>query len=94
MIHCKTNVLIGSDRKARLGDFGLSGTMKKLTGMTYLVNMSCRPGALRWTAPELLSGEESASVSTQSDIHSFGSIMLQVCRFLLPIQIGNLSCRF
>ncbi|KAJ8585632.1 kinase-like protein [Rhizopogon salebrosus TDB-379] len=79
-----TNILIGSDRKARLADFGLSGTMKKLTGMTYLVNMSCHPGALRWTAPELLSGEDSASVSTQSDIHSFGSIMLQVLTGKVP----------
>jgi serine/threonine protein kinase len=94
MIHCKTNVLIDSDRKAYLADFGLSGTLGKLTGMTYLVNMTCHPGAMRWTAPELLSEEESiAPASTQSDIYSFGSIMLQVGRFLLPMQISNLFCR-
>ncbi|KAG1726249.1 kinase-like domain-containing protein [Suillus paluster] len=58
------NVLIGSDRTAYLTDFGLSGTLTKLPGMTYLVKMSCRPGALRWTAPELLSKEESASAIT------------------------------
>ncbi|OJA08608.1 hypothetical protein AZE42_12385, partial [Rhizopogon vesiculosus] len=75
-----TNVLIGSDRRACLADFGLSGTLKKLTGMTYLVNTSCHPGALRWTAPELLSGEESAFANTQSDIYSFGCIMLQALR--------------
>ncbi|OAX34381.1 kinase-like protein [Rhizopogon vinicolor AM-OR11-026] len=78
------NVLIGSDRRAYLADFGLSGTLKKLTGMTYLVNMSCRPGALRWTAPELLSGEESASANTQSDIYSFGCIILQVLTGNVP----------
>ncbi|KAG1887064.1 hypothetical protein F4604DRAFT_1916886 [Suillus subluteus] len=80
-----TNVLIDSDRKAYLADFGLSRTMKKSIGKTYLANMSCHPGAVRWTAPELLSGEESASAATtQSDMYSFGSIMLQVLTGHIP----------
>ncbi|KAG2030438.1 kinase-like domain-containing protein, partial [Suillus americanus] len=70
------NVLIGSDRTAYLADFGLSGTLKRLPGMTYLAIMSCHPGTIRWSAPELFFAEESASV--ESDIYSFGSIMLQV----------------
>jgi len=97
MIYRKANVLIGSDRKAYLTDFGLSGILNKSTaGMTYLVNMTCRPGALRWTAPELLSEERLASANTQSDMYSFGSITLQVSRSLLPMQIAssNLFCRF
>ncbi|KAG1750867.1 kinase-like domain-containing protein [Suillus lakei] len=80
-----TNVLIDGDRKAYLADFGLSGTLKKLTGITYLAKMSCHPGAVRWAAPELLSGEEPASAATtQSDMYSFGSIMLQVLTGKLP----------
>ncbi|KAG1841652.1 kinase-like domain-containing protein [Suillus subalutaceus] len=80
-----TNVLIDSNRKAYLADFGLSRTMKKSIGKTYLANMSCHPGAVRWTAPELLSGEESASAATtQSDMYSFGSIMLQVLTGHIP----------
>ncbi|KAG1719020.1 kinase-like domain-containing protein [Suillus lakei] len=68
------NVLIGSGGTAYLADFGLSGTSTHLPGMTYLAK-SCHPGALRWTAPELLSEEEPASaVTAQSDIYSFGSI--------------------
>ncbi|KAG0707036.1 kinase-like domain-containing protein, partial [Suillus ampliporus] len=87
MINCKTNVLVDGDRKAYLADFGLSGTLKQLTGMTYLAKMSCHPGAVRWAAPELLTGEESAfAVTTQSDIYSFGSIMLQAGRSLLLVQ--------
>ncbi|KAG2076606.1 kinase-like protein [Suillus decipiens] len=79
------NVLIGSDGTAYLADFGLSGTLTRLTGMTYLAMMSCRPGALRWSAPELFFAEELASaVTTQSDIYSFGSIMLQVSVFFYP----------
>ncbi|KAG2347897.1 kinase-like protein [Suillus weaverae] len=68
-----TNVLIDSDGKAYLADFGLAGTINKLTGMTYLAKLSCRPGGIRWTAPELLSGEEPASAATtRSDMYSFG----------------------
>jgi serine/threonine protein kinase len=79
MIDCKTNVLVDGDRRAYVADFGLSGTLIKQTGMTYLAKLSCQPGAVRWTAPELLSWEESASaITTQSDIYSFGSIFLQV----------------
>ncbi|KAG1718133.1 kinase-like domain-containing protein [Suillus paluster] len=79
------NVLIGSDRTAYLADFGLSGTLTKLPGMTYLMKMSRHPGALRWAAPELLSLEESGSaITTQSDIYSFGSITLQVLTGNVP----------
>ncbi|KAG1750220.1 kinase-like domain-containing protein [Suillus lakei] len=77
------NVLIGSDGTAYLADFGLSGTLIKLTGMTYLAK-NCCPGTLRWTAPELLSEEESVAVTTQSDIYSFGSIALQVLTGKIP----------
>jgi serine/threonine protein kinase len=77
MSSCKTNVLIDDDGKASLADFGLSGTFKKVAGMTYLAKLTCHPGALRWAAPELLSGEESTALATtQSDMYSFGNIML------------------
>ncbi|KAG1887236.1 kinase-like domain-containing protein [Suillus subluteus] len=80
-----SNVLIGRDRTPYLADFGLSGILTQLPGMTYIAMMSCHPGALRWSAPELFSAEESASsVTTQSDIYSFGSIMLQVLTGNLP----------
>ncbi|KAG1812945.1 kinase-like domain-containing protein, partial [Suillus subaureus] len=79
-----TNVLIDGDGKVYLADFGLAGTINQLTGMTYLTELTCRPGAIRWTAPEILSGEESTSAATtRSDMYSFGSIML--------MQLTNLS---
>lgn len=80
-----SNVLIDACGKAYLADFGLAGTINRLTGMTYLAKLSCHPGAIRWTAPELLSGEESGSVvTTRSDMYSFGSIMLQVLTGIIP----------
>lgn len=82
-----TNVLVDGDRRAYLADFGLSGTLTQSPGMTYLAKTSCYPGALRWTAPELLSAEEvtsASAVTTQSDIYSFGSIVLQVLTGNVP----------
>ncbi|KAG0693252.1 kinase-like domain-containing protein [Suillus ampliporus] len=79
-----TNVLVDQDKRAYLADFGLSGTLKQSTGMTYLAKMSCHPGAMRWAAPELLTGEDSCAVTTQSDIYSFGNIMLQVLTGNVP----------
>ncbi|KAG1835176.1 kinase-like domain-containing protein [Suillus variegatus] len=87
------NVLIGSDRTAFLADFGLSGTLARLPGMTYLAMSQHRPGALRWTAPELVTAEDSTSgFTTQSDIYSFGSIMLQVLTGNLPWC--HLTCEY
>ncbi|KAG1781798.1 kinase-like domain-containing protein [Suillus placidus] len=80
-----TNVLVDGDRRACLADFGLSGTLTQLAGMTYLAKLSCHPGAVRWTAPELLSEEEpDSTITTQSDIYSFGNIFLQVLTGNVP----------
>ncbi|KAG1870693.1 hypothetical protein DFJ58DRAFT_21716 [Suillus subalutaceus] len=57
--------------------------------MSHLAVMSCRPGAVRWTAPEILSGKESLAafaISTQSDTYSFGSVILQVLMGKIPAR--------
>ncbi|KAG2153951.1 kinase-like domain-containing protein [Suillus clintonianus] len=78
------NVLIGGDGTAYLADFGLSGTLMKSLGMTYLAKTGCHPGALRWTAPELLDEESASAVTAQSDMYSFGCIVLQVLTGNIP----------
>lgn len=47
------------------------------TGSTYLAATAMYPGAVRWTAPELLLSDD-VQPTTLSDIYSLGSIMLQV----------------
>ncbi|KAG1720142.1 kinase-like domain-containing protein [Suillus lakei] len=74
------NVLIDNLGKARLTDFGLSAASGGFRGASYL-GQAGRPGAIRWAAPELIDGQHS---TFESDIYSFGSIMLQVLSGELP----------
>lgn len=67
-------MLIDSRGKACLTDFGLSTVCGGL--VQRAVYIGC-PGAIRWAAPELIIGAGQHS-TFESDIYSFGSIMLQV----------------
>ncbi|KAG1817253.1 kinase-like domain-containing protein [Suillus subaureus] len=70
------NVLIDSRGKARLTDFGLSTVCGGLAQCAVYIGS---PGAIRWAAPELIIGVGQHS-TFESDIYSFGSIMLQTGR--------------
>ena len=84
----QSNVLIDAGGHARLSDFGLSTILAEFQGTSYFT--SSIGGAVRWAAPELYyvpdtpeddedDFETSANALTeQSDIYSFGCIMLQV----------------
>jgi serine/threonine protein kinase len=74
----QANVLIGPNKEAFLGDFGLSQVISEVKGSSYFT--STISGAYRWSAPELYSvdGDHSPVVNTWCDLYSFGSIMLQV----------------
>lgn len=74
------NVLIDSRGKACLTDFGLSTVCGGLVQRAMYIGS---PGAIRWAAPELIAGVGQHS-TFQSDIYSFGSIMLQVLSGELP----------
>ncbi|KAJ8594401.1 kinase-like protein [Rhizopogon salebrosus TDB-379] len=89
-----SNVLIGVDGHARLTDFGLSSVVNAGEDLTYLAVTTRRPGALRWAAPELVVKDNDHIAPTfESDIYSFGSIMLQTLSGRLPwSEIKNLHC--
>lgn len=77
------NVLIDSRGKACLTDFGLSTVCGGLAQRAAYIGSPGSPGAIRWAAPELIIGVGQHS-TFQSDIYSFGSIMLQVLSGELP----------
>ncbi|OAX37664.1 kinase-like protein [Rhizopogon vinicolor AM-OR11-026] len=86
------NVLIDADGHARLTDFGLSSVVNASEGLAYLAVTTRRPGALRWVAPELVVKDNAHIAPTfESDIYSFGSVMLQTLSGRLPwSEIKNL----
>ncbi|KAF9233674.1 kinase-like domain-containing protein, partial [Melanogaster broomeanus] len=74
------NVLVDDDGRACLSDFGLCSILGGLDGGSSFDRSTCRPGAIRWAAPELVLNPDTVKASTASDIFSFGCIMLQVSR--------------
>ncbi|KIK81469.1 hypothetical protein PAXRUDRAFT_832838 [Paxillus rubicundulus Ve08.2h10] len=81
-----SNILVSVSGRAQLSDFGLSTIMVEFMGTSYLP--SSMNATARWVAPEIFTiydDESSTWVPTeQSDIYSFGSIMLQVCSGEVP----------
>lgn len=75
-----SNVLISSDGRAHLSDFGLSVIAVEFVGTSYFT--SALNGTVRWIAPELLAiPEEDSAImipTSNSDIYSFGCIFFQV----------------
>ncbi|KAG1747625.1 kinase-like domain-containing protein, partial [Suillus lakei] len=75
------NVLIYGDGTACIADFGLSLMYSEVISASQASWTSVVKGNRRWMAPELLEDNEDESQvrpSEQSDIYSFGGIMLQV----------------
>ncbi|OJA11923.1 hypothetical protein AZE42_06143 [Rhizopogon vesiculosus] len=74
-----SNVLVSSDGRAHLCDFGLSVIVAGFIATSYFT--SAFSGTVRWIAPELLAVPEEGSniiPTTHSDIYSFGCIIFQV----------------
>ncbi|KAG2036658.1 kinase-like domain-containing protein [Suillus americanus] len=81
------NVLIHGDGTACVADFGLSLMYSKFISASQASWTSTLKGNMRWMAPELLVEREDGSQfrpSKQSDMYSFGGIMLQVLTNKVP----------
>lgn len=82
------NVLINGDGSACIADFGLSLMYSEVISASQVSWTSNLKGNVRWMAPELfvLECEDGSLVrpSEQSDIFSFGGIMLQVLTNKIP----------
>ncbi|KAG0703883.1 kinase-like domain-containing protein [Suillus ampliporus] len=81
------NVLIRGDGTACVADFGLSLMYSEFISASQASWTSTLKGNMRWIAPDLLVEQEDGSParpSEQSDIYSFGGIMLQVLTNKVP----------
>ena len=81
----KVNILIDSQRRARLADFGLAAIVSESTrGTTTIVGKS--QGTIRWMAPELLYPDNFGFTgkflkqlpSKATDIYAIGMTILEV----------------
>ncbi|KAF8839145.1 kinase-like protein [Paxillus ammoniavirescens] len=88
-----SNVLIDSNGRACISDFGLSTLLTQPGGSTFPPSQQ-RPGTLRWTAPELFDLPEPCGQdelpqivpSPRSDVYSFGRMMLQILTGKVPFH--------
>ncbi|KAG2353294.1 kinase-like domain-containing protein, partial [Suillus spraguei] len=73
------NVLLNNDMRAVLTDFGLSSMLGDIPGFSYLGRSNAQPGAIRYSAPELLrDSDASIRPDIRSDVYSFGCLALKV----------------
>ncbi|KIK92684.1 hypothetical protein PAXRUDRAFT_146756 [Paxillus rubicundulus Ve08.2h10] len=77
-----SNVLIKGDGQPLISDFGLSSILKDYDETSYF--KSHKPNAFRWVAPELFALETSPTPSVQSDIYSYGCVMLHTLSGMIP----------
>ncbi|KIJ10929.1 hypothetical protein PAXINDRAFT_85299, partial [Paxillus involutus ATCC 200175] len=89
------NVLIDADGQPLISDFGLSSILGEYDDETSYFK-SHRHGSIRWVAPELLGElEESPRPSIESDIYSYGCIMLHTLSGKIPYsEIRDISVIF
>ncbi|KAG1807737.1 kinase-like domain-containing protein [Suillus variegatus] len=85
-----SNVLVDlkeGEYKACLTDFGLSNVLRGRLKECQIEESIVRPGAIRWTAPELMRSPDlppDVRPSTQNDMYSFGRVMFHLLTLTVP----------
>jgi serine/threonine protein kinase len=75
------NILVAMDGKAKLSDFGLSLIAKRSQTRQRQDSDTLRLGAIRWKAPEVLTGN---SPSTASDIYGMAMCLIEAVTGIYP----------
>ncbi|KAI6100653.1 kinase-like domain-containing protein, partial [Pisolithus croceorrhizus] len=85
------NVLVSSDRRALLSDFGLSTLQKSTFSITVIAP---RGGSCPWMTPELL---DNCTPSAEADVWAFGMTVLELFTRLIPyhdcLRVENVIVR-
>jgi len=81
------NVLIDDNKKAVLGDFGLSRVKANITSRTATLGTAVITGSRNWMSPERIKG---GSVKKPSDIYAFGMVIFEV--IFIPSFVRHQLC--
>ena len=92
---CKVNILIDSEYRARLADFGLTVIVDETTSHRTAATDGKLRGTIRWMAPELLfpdrfgfTGKLANQLpSKDTDIYAIGITVLEVSARLFLLEI-------
>ncbi|KAF9260166.1 kinase-like protein, partial [Marasmius fiardii PR-910] len=72
------NILITSELRASIGDFGLS----RISATQTLCSETSRSkGTTRWLSPELLMSESNCFPSNESDVHAYGCVLYEASHY-------------
>ena len=93
---CKVNILIDSECRARLADFGLAAIVDETTSRTTAADNKLK-GTTRWMAPELFFPDKFGFIgklakqlpSKETDIYAIGMTILEVNVHPWPSRILN-----
>ena len=88
---CKVNILVDSQCRTHLADFGLATIVNESTSRTT-ATVSKKHGTIRWMAPELLYPDmfeftgrfENQLPSKDTDIYAIGMTILEVSAYSFP----------
>jgi len=93
IVHCdlkSLNILLDSQKRAKISDFGLS-KVKTSTSGTTVIKPNVSGHTPKWSAPEILDGGHKTTKA--SDIYAFGIILWEISARKLPfdgLDIGQL----
>jgi len=77
------NIVVGSDLKAKLTDFGLSSVTHQVGAASVQIS-----GAVQWVAPECL-GVDHKPATPESDVYSLGMCIIQALRIVEAVQLNK-----
>jgi len=101
-IDIKANILINSECRACLADFGLVTIVGETSSVEGLSSSQKPGGTIRWMAPEILLPGKYGYVkrarrklpSKGTDVYAFGMTILEVCRTPLPLLLPPRNLNF